>query len=94
MFFSNQHTIPNNVSINVNGHSITPEAYVKYLGLHLTRKLNWNYHVMIKCNKAKEVIFEIKRFTRLNWGPDRRILLSLYQSILEPIILFGLPALD
>ena len=59
MFFSNQHVTPPNVSIDVNGYLVAPKAYVKYLGLHLTRKLNWNYYIMTKCNKIKETVFNI-----------------------------------
>ena len=89
MFSSNQHVTPPNVSIDVNGYLVTPKAYVKYLGLHLTRKLNWNYHIMTKCNKIKETVFAINRYTRLNWGLDQRILITLYKSIVEPIIAYG-----
>jgi len=68
---------------------VKPKHEVKYLGLLFNRKLNWKNHIAAKTIKTKKTIFDIKRYIRLNWGIDYRILKNLYTMIVEPIMLYG-----
>jgi ribonuclease HI len=91
IIFSRSHIQPYDVKITLNGHSISPQETVNYLGLTFHRKLNWKPQIDKKCVKARKAIGQIKWFTRTNWGCNSRILRKLYSSVIEPILLYGCP---
>ena len=79
------------LTINVNGIAIKSSPNVKYLGVILDSKLNWRKHVEEKCKQTKCTITTLRRFTKLTWGPDRKILAKLFNSIAEPKLLYAVP---
>ena len=89
ILFSNKHRIPHNIHIKIENVEIQLKENVKYLGFILNRKLNWKPHVEDKCKKAANLIFLIRRCTRLNWGPNTKILKSFFQLVVNPTILYG-----
>jgi len=91
IIFSRSHNQPYDAKIILNGHSISPQETVNYLGLTFQRKLSWKPHIEKKCVKARKVIGQIKWFTRTNWGCNSRILRKLQSSVVEPILLYGCP---
>jgi hypothetical protein len=76
--------------IYLNGVEIPSAATIKYLGLHLDNKLNWEAHIAKK-RKPMDL-----RFKDLWWLFGRKSHLSvnnkllLYKSIIAPIWTFGL----
>lgn len=76
--------------VKINGHTIPQVDSVKYLGMHLDKKLNWKQHI----NKKKEQVKQ--KFKSLYWLLNKKSKLSLeskiliYKSILKPIWLYGI----
>lgn len=74
----------------LNGVAIPTANSVKYLGIHIDRRLNWQTHI-----KAKRKQLNIKT-KRLYWllGPNSKLSLEnkilIYKTILKPIWTFGI----
>lgn len=73
----------------INGIKIIPSRTVKYLGFLLDAQLKWTDHITQKCVAAKRALFAVYNCLRATWGVDRRRLLFLYESVVEPILLYG-----
>lgn len=78
------------VSILINNQIVPQHSEVKYLGVHLDRRLTWKYHVEAK-------ITQIKLTTaKLHWLIGRNSVLKLdcklllYKSLLKPIWYYGI----
>ena len=77
--------------ININGTQILPSPTVKYLGVVLDEKLSWKAHVEQKCRATTRAIMDLRRFSKLTWGPSKHILERIYLSIAEPMLLYAAP---
>ncbi|KAK7871524.1 hypothetical protein R5R35_010330 [Gryllus longicercus] len=79
-----------NTRIEINGKLIENVDTVKYLGLHLDKKLTWKKHISIKRKeaelKSRQMIWLIGRKSCLSLG--NKIL--LYKTILKPIWSYGI----
>jgi ribonuclease HI len=91
LLFSRAHTCPE-LDILICGTHIEHVSTVKYLGVHLDRKLLFTSHVENTCAKACRLIFELSRCARQTWGLSRSAILTLYQGAILPIVLYGSPA--
>lgn len=76
--------------VNFNSKQLKHSDTVKYLGLHLDRKLNWQKHIFAK---RKQLGLQLQK---LHWMIGRRSQLSttnkvlLYKAILKPIWTYGI----
>lgn len=76
--------------IKINGVTVPEHSSVKYLGIHLDRRLTWAHHIAAKITQIK------LRTAQLYWliGPkstlDLELKLLLYKSVLKPIWLYGI----
>lgn len=77
-------------TITINGVSIPEHNHVKYLGIHLDRRLTWAYHISAKITQIN------LKIAQLYWliGPrstlDFDLKLLLYKVVLKPIWLYGI----
>ncbi|XP_065091473.1 uncharacterized protein LOC135712450 [Ochlerotatus camptorhynchus] len=77
--------------ITVGEHTIASKRVLKYLGVMIDDRLNFNSHVEYACEKASKAINAIARIMPNNAGPSsskRRLLASVSSSILR----YGGPA--
>lgn len=90
IIFTRKRRIPTR-TLTVDGHSVRWNASVKYLGIKLDRKLNWNDH--IDHIRAKGM----KAFNALTPLLSRRSVLSshtkmkIYATLVRPCITYGCP---
>lgn len=75
----------------LNGTHIPQSDAIKYLGLHLDRRLTWRKHIFAKRKQLG------KKFSQMYWLFGRKSELStenkllLYKTILKPIWTYGIP---
>ncbi|CAK1594967.1 unnamed protein product [Parnassius mnemosyne] len=62
---------------------------VKYLGLTLDSKLNWNKHIENKINKASITFWQCRNMIGKRWGLTPKIILWLYKTVIRPMITYG-----
>ena len=74
----------------INNQVIPQQSEVKYLGIHLDRRLTWKFHIDAKLTQMKLKALQI------NWLIGRNSMLSLdcklllYNSVLKPIWTYGI----
>jgi hypothetical protein len=74
----------------MNNEQLTCADHVKYLGLHLDRKLTWHHHIFTKQKQLRLTL------TKMYWLLAHRSQLSLrnklhlYKTILKPISTYGI----
>ena len=76
-----------NFNVNINNVSVTANEYVKYLGVLIDSKLNYNFHVKaveLKLSRAVGIIAKLKSFL------PRNVLWQLYHALVHPHLLYGL----
>ena len=70
------------------GEPLKTEANVRDLGITLTSDLTWNMHISKKVAKANGVLYLLRRNVSQSVGA--RIKLGLYESLVLPILLYGI----
>ena len=81
----NQFVIPSN-KILLNGKEIRRDTSIKYLGVHLDQRLDWNTHVEEKTKQAKRVLFAMRSYCHKKWGPSPEMMKYAYTSRVRPIL--------
>lgn len=77
-------------AVTLNDEILPEKDEVKYLGLHLDRRLNWSKHLQMKRNELN------LRLRKMNWLIGKRSPLTLqnkllvYKSILKPVWTYGI----
>ena len=62
---------------------------MKYLGVTLDHKLNWNTHVSNKTAQATNVLCSVRRTLGATWGLAPRLTLWAYKALVLPILEYG-----
>ena len=78
------------VTLTLNGCKIFESTNIKYLGIILDSRLSWKHHIFElskKLSRSVGMLYKIK-----NMGCDEKILLSLYYSLFQSHLSFGLVA--
>lgn len=75
--------------VHLDSYALPHQDTVRYLGLHLDRRLTWRHHIKTKRQQLK------LRYTNLSWILGRNSKLSvdnkllIYKSILKPVWMYG-----
>ena len=69
------------------GNEITIAREIKYLGIHIDRRLTFGSHVDLTVSRARKQIGLMRSYcgNRLSWKSK----LSLYSTVVEPLLLYG-----
>jgi ribonuclease HI len=71
------------------GQNLSFSKEVKYLGVHLDSKLNWNLHIDSIVEKAKKSFWACRSIVGRNWGLKPRMMYWLYEQVILPRITYG-----
>ena len=70
-------------SFRVDGVTIEYKRSVKFLGVFLTSKLTWNYHIEYLLNKARKSLNFLKLLSKQNWCQDTKTLIHLSTALIR-----------
>jgi hypothetical protein len=64
---------------------------MKYLGIYLDSKLNFNAHIDHTVGKLITLINMLARTAKLQWGLGHKALKTIYEGVVVPILTYGAP---
>ena len=68
---------------HINNVALSKKELIKYLGIHIDSKLNFNQHVQEKCKRATTVLNMLKRNL---YFPPKSVKSKAYQGTVLPIL--------
>lgn len=74
------------------GQPIAWAKCIKYLGVHIDRKLLWKEHVKQALGKAASRLAAIRCVSRRQYGINAQGSLMIYKAYMRPVLIFGSPA--
>ena len=74
----------------INGEIIEKVKQIKYLGLILDEKLNWNAHIEYVKKRCREKLNILRYISNKKWGADKSLILRIYQAVVRSIIDYGI----
>ena len=84
--FTRKRKLPNLRKIRVGGVEVDFQLEVKYLGVYLDNKLNWNRQIQHITNKAVRSLMTCRAYAGKTWGCKPSILRWLYTMIVIPSV--------
>ena len=82
------------INLNLGPKQIKIVDSVKFLGVILDKKLNWNEHIQYVQSKCKKRINLMKAITGSTWGASTKALLTVYKALIRSVIDYGDIAYD
>ncbi len=89
MIFQKQVLNISHLSICINGVRIQPSPETVFLGFTLDSKLQWVSHLNAKAVAARKAFIGVLRCLRASWGLDRKRIMFLNLTVVEPILVYG-----
>ena len=91
VLFSYEVNSDDDPKLTLNGNQVQQCSSTKHLGLFLDNKLDFNKHLDEKINKCNKIIGMMKKLSTL---VSRQSLLTIYKSIVRPILDYGVIIYD
>jgi hypothetical protein len=79
----------NLISPTVNGTTIAFSKEVRYLGVILDQRLNWNSHLERTINKAITALWACRRLLGKTWGLRPNMTYWSYITVIRPIVTYA-----
>ena len=90
MIFFSPGSNPTNLPVfKLDGESLEYKQMVKFLGIHLTSKLNWNIHIEHMITKARKSLNFLKIISKQSWSMNVQTLVHLSSSLIRSRLSFG-----
>ena len=87
--FTNRRKIEGLEPLKLHGKDLKMLDEVKYLGVTLDSKLNWNQHLQKIIRKTQTTFALVRRTCSRNWGLRPNMVHWLYTRVIRPSILYG-----
>lgn len=89
MVFTKKRNLTDFQKPKIFGHGLEMKNKVKYLGLTLTPKLNWNDHILYRITKCVRVFWTCRRAIGKIWGLRPTNILWIFTAIARPMLTYG-----
>ena len=80
--------------LTINGELLTYQEDVKFLGVYLDQKLNMNKHMQYIKARALKRLPILRCLAGKGMGADRTVLLTIYKSLVRPILEYACQVID
>ena len=77
------------ISIQINNKPVTVVKSLRYLGVTLDSRLNWDAHRNITIQNAKKSLITISQKISNTWGPKPHISKWIYTGIIRPKLIYA-----
>ena len=81
------HTQP--PSVRYEAHAVKYMTELKYLGLTVRERLNFNYHLRSVKEKLSKSVGAVKRILRVDYELGRKAVRVIYKGLFTPYVLYG-----
>ena len=75
--------------LRMNGEELEYVKEVKYLGIKLNHKLNWQEHILDRIKYCKGLMVQLRTAIGARWGPSPRLMLWAFNSLVVPALSYG-----
>jgi ribonuclease HI len=89
MCVTNKYKVNLTNSLRIFGNEIKYVNSIKYLGIMLDYKLNWNLHVEFTYNKCIKALWACRSIAGKIWGVKPHIMMWIYKQIILPKMTYG-----
>ena len=81
----------NSIQVYINNRMLEQVDVLKYLGIYIDEKFNFNEHLKITTQKCTKLINILAKHAKITWGLQCQALRSIYQGAIIPILTYGAP---
>ena len=89
VLFTQRNKIPTITNLKVDGSTVNYSNEVRYLGIQLDKKLNFNSHISNVIAKAKRFLLNIRSSIGKLWGPSPKWTVWAYNAMVKTMISYG-----
>ena len=86
VLFTRERNLKLSKKIRMNGEELEYMKEVKYLGIKLIHKLNWQEHILDMIKYCKGLMVRLRTAIGARWGPSLRMMLWALNSLVIPAL--------
>ena len=79
------------IRIFLNNKKLQQTDTLKYLGITIDRRFNFNQHIENITGKCIKTVYSLSKSAKINWGLKHEVLRIIYNGAILPIIAYGAP---
>ena len=80
------------INIEMDNIKISTVKYIKYLGVLIENKNQWNKHIDLVAGKTRKIYHQLLRTSGKEWGMSGEILRTVYTAAIEPVLTYACSA--
>ena len=93
VLYTNSFKVPD-IKLELGGQQIKVAKSAKLLGVIFDRRLTWNEHIDYVTTKCSKRLNLMRAISGTNWGATQKSLLTIYRSLIRPLLDYGSLAFD
>ena len=86
VLFTRKRNLKLSKKLRMNGEELEYMKEVKYLGIKLNHKLNWQEHILDRIKYCKGLMVRLRTAIGARWGPSPRMMLWAFNSLVIPAL--------